>query len=253
MENLSFFDCNCVVGRRGRMYPGSFFSREDLVTAMAHYGIGKALVYHSLAREYNPQTGNSAILEDTGKEPSLYPAWVVLPHHTGEFPELEQLVERMKSANVRSVRMFPAEMEQQVSLAEWNCGALLSAMEAHRVPLMLPLDQMDWNSLHDMLCHHPGLNVVLTDVDYRVDRNLYALFEKFAHLFIETIGYKVHRGIEEICRRFGAERLVFGSGMPLYSGGAAVSMINYARLSDREKQMIAHGNLERLLGGVVYG
>jgi hypothetical protein len=78
---------------------------------MARYGIGKALVYHSLAREYNPQVGNDEVLKETGKEPALFPAWVVLPHHTGEFPEPKKLVSVMKAANVRAVRVFPGAME----------------------------------------------------------------------------------------------------------------------------------------------
>jgi predicted TIM-barrel fold metal-dependent hydrolase len=232
------------------MYPGSFHRREDLVGAMARYGIGNALVYHSLAREYNPQLGNGEVLKETGQEPALFPAWVVLPHHTGEFPEPKKLVAMMKAANVRAARMFPAEWEQQFSLAEWNCGALFSTLEEHRVPLFIGLDQVDWRSIQELLSRHPALDVVLTDVSYRIDRNVYALLDRHARLSIETIGYKVHRGIEEICRRFGAERLVFGSGMPVYSGAAAVTMIRYARISDTEKQMIAHGNLERMLGGV---
>jgi predicted TIM-barrel fold metal-dependent hydrolase len=113
---------------------------------------------------------------------------------------------------------------------------------------------VDWRGVHDLVSRHPALDVVLTDVSYRIDRNLFALLlDRHARLSIETIGYKVHRGIEEICRRFGAERLVFGSGMPVYSRAAAVTMIRHARISDREKQMIAHGNLEKMLGGVTYG
>jgi hypothetical protein len=38
--------------------------------------------------------------------------------------------------------------------------------------------------------------------------------------------------------------------MPLFSGSAAVGMVNYARVSDEEKRLIAAVNLERLIGGV---
>jgi predicted TIM-barrel fold metal-dependent hydrolase len=44
--------------------------------------------------------------------------------------------------------------------------------------------------------------------------------------------------------------MVFGTGMPVYSGGAAVSMINYARISEKEKRLIAHENMESLMEGV---
>ena len=53
--------------------------------------------------------------------------------------------------------------------------------------------------------------------------------------------------IEEIAEKFGAQRLIFGSGMPGLSGAASVALITYAKLDDTRKQMIAAGNLDRLL------
>ena len=57
-------------------------------------------------------------------------------------------------------------------------------------------------------------------------------------------------GIEDVCAKFGAERILFGSSLPYGAGSAAVSMITYANISEEEKELIASGNLERLLGGV---
>ena len=79
---------------------------------------------------------------------------------------------------------------------------------------------------------------------------MYAILKKFDNLFIEIFGYKVHQGLEEVCKEFGAHRLIYGSGMPVFSGSAAVNVINYARIGDQEKRMIAFENLEALLGGV---
>lgn len=250
MEELQYFDCNCSFGMRGIVEPGSFHKAGDLVERMRHYGIKRALVYHSMAREYNPAVGNSMLMKEITDDPSFYPLWVVMPHHTGEFPEPEELRRRMKEYNVRAVRMFPAPAEHCYSLARWNCGELLSMLEACKIPLFIGLAQLDWERLHELCSDYPGLKIIVTELGYSVDRDLYPLLKKFENLYIETTGYKVHSGIEEICGRFGAHRLIFGSRMPEYSGGSAVSMINYARITENEKKMIAGENLEKLLGGV---
>ena len=109
------------------------------------------------------------------------------------------------------------------------------------------MGQLTWDELNQLCGNHPKLKVIFTDLNYRIDRNIYALLDRHPTLHLESGGYKVHNGIEEICGRFGAQRLVFGSGMPMYSGASAVSMIRYARIREREKSLIAFGNLSALL------
>ena len=57
----------------------------------------------------------------------------------------------------------------------------------------------------------------------------------------------VHNGIKEICSRYGAERVIFGSGAPENSVAAAVSLVRYSDISDEEEELIASGNLLKLL------
>jgi Predicted metal-dependent hydrolase of the TIM-barrel fold len=250
MEAIEFFDCNCRVGMRGIINPGSFYNTGDLIKAMENYGISKALVYHSMARESNTVVGNGMLADEIKNHLCLYPVWVVAPHHTGEFPNPDDLWIKLRDNNIKAVRMFPAAHEQNYNIGEWNCGELFKMLELNRVPLFIGMNQLSWDGLFGLCSSHPELRIVLTDLDYRADRNLYSLLNRFKYLFMETIGYKVHNGIEEICSRFGAERMVFGSGMPIYSGASAVSMVNYARISEKEKRMIAGENLKKLLEGV---
>ncbi len=64
MENLKLFDCHCSFGRTGIVNPGSFHSQKDVMWRMEYYGIKRALVFHSIAREYNPAIGNRLLLEE---------------------------------------------------------------------------------------------------------------------------------------------------------------------------------------------
>lgn len=246
-KQLDFFDCDCFFGRRSVVNPGSFYRLEDLLEKMSFYSIGRALVYHSMACEYNPAVGNEMLLKEIEGNKSLYPVWVVMPHHTGEFPEPDELLTQLKEFNIRAVRVFPGNNDHAYSIAGWNCGELFDMLEENRIPLMLGKEQISWDDLYSLCSNHNKMPVILSGVGYGSDRNLYGLLKKCNNLYIETIGYKPHNGIEEICRVFGANRLIFGSGMPLYSGASAVAMINYARISEEEKRMISSGNLEKLL------
>ena len=251
---LHFFDCNAFFGMRKSMLPGSFYKKEDLLDRMSYYGIEKALVHHSMAREYDAEVGDGILMKELKGEKNLFPAWVALPHYTGEFPEPEEMIRKMKEDDVRAVILLPADyFYYGHSVDEWCCGELYTALEKHRIPLFIGMSQMpSMNSLFNICSAHPNLNVVLTNVDYRISRNLFPLMKKFGHLYLESSGYKAQDGIEEICGKFGAGRLLFGSNMPIMSGASAVCMITYANISDKEKKMIASENLEKLLGGVQF-
>lgn len=251
METLNYFDGNCSFGMRSIVDPGSFYTIGDLQKRMAHYGIKKALVYHSMAREYSPAEGNRMLMDEVSGSLCLYPMWVVMHHHTGEFPAPDELKNQLKMHDVRAVRMFPAPKDHYYSIAAWNCGELFSLLETCRIPLFIGLDQLSFDDLYNLCCQYPELRIVLTELGYSVDRNIYALLKKCPNLNMEISGYKVHNGIEEISGRFGAHRLIFGSRMPEFSAGSAVAMIQYARIGEKEKRMIACENLENLLEGVM--
>lgn len=252
MEKLRFFDCNSYFGMRKLMLPGSFHTKEELLSRMERYGIDKALVHHAFARELDPAIGNARLMEEISGEDKLVPAWMIMPHHTGEFPDPDTLADMMKKDGVRAAVMLPSLGYYYFSTKDWNCGALFTMLEEARIPLFMAMHNFDPNfeNLHDILRAHPRLRLVLTNVTYRVARNIYPLMNLFDNLHIETFGFKTQDGIADLCHRFGAERVLFGSGMPEASGAGAVAMVTYADLTFEEKQLVAAGNLERLLGGV---
>jgi len=255
LKDLAFFDCNCMVGRWGTFQPGSFYSVEGLLEEMSYCGIGEALVFHSLARSYSPAVGNEKLLEEIRGKHQLHGCWVLLPHHTGEAPEPEDLVESMLSKGVKVARLFPKE--HRYSLSEWVLGGLLTVLEEHRLPLLLDFGNVhwsdsftDWNAVAELCSKYPELPVILMRESLAASRNLYPLLERFENLHMDTSYYFVHRGVEEICEKFGAKHLVFGSGMPTYSAGPPMMVITYSSISQGEKQLIAGENLRKLLGGI---
>jgi len=249
MAELSFFDSNCMIGRRTEREPGEIWRVDQLLEDMAYFGIARTLVFHALAKEYNPAVGNERLLEEIEGRKALCGCWVVLPPYTEEMEEPEALVRRMIQADVKAVRVFPKL--HSFSPGEWCCGPLWRALEARRVPVLIDRDQIEWPQVWELGRTHPDLPVILTGVGYREDRNFYPLFKEFDNLYVEISWYAVHLGIEAICRRFGAGRLLFGTRMPFFTPGTTLTAIRYAGISPKEKRLIAGETLQRLLKEVI--
>lgn len=247
-----YLDADVCVGRLsggGETTPGSLLAEMDRV------GVSEALVHHQVAREHHAETGNALAVSDLAASSRLKSVWVVLPHHTGEMAPPDDLVAAALSAGVRSVRLFPSFHGHRVSLRPWVIGDLLGAIEDARMPLFLDFQifrraDPPWDDIIDVCQRHPKLKVILTEVQGRNNRTLYPLLSHHASLYVKTSGFNVHRGIEDICNRFGPERLIFGSGYPTSSMGAARFHLDRAQISDADRQLIGAGNMRRLLSEV---
>ena len=245
MKKLEFFDCEASFGRPGFKREGAPTTKEEMLVKFDRYGIDRAMMRYEYSATGIPRVGNMELLEQIREDERLYPVWYALPHYTGDFPEPEELIRQMKEYNVRMLTLLGGSW----TVAEWTAGELFSTMEKHKIPLLLPLGRLSngFAGLHDILAAHPQLRVIITAVSYTCLRDLYPLLGKFPNLYVCTSTLKTQMGIEEIAEKFGAQRLIFGSGMPGLSGAASVALITYAKLDDARKQMIAAGNLDRLL------
>jgi hypothetical protein len=240
---LKFFDCNCAFGPyRTRVFR---FSRtaEDLLEEMDFANIDQALVYHTTMRFDHPQVGNPRVTKETAEFPQLLPTWAILPSQTGEQPPVEELLRQMKRHNVRALRMFVDDHRYFVDDLTW--GDQMSVYAERRIPLFV---RSNLDKVAGLLQAFPNLTIVTPSQGSNpLDRYAWPLVERYPNLYFETSGYIVDGGIEEFCKRYSAARLVFGSGYPDNSSGAAMLALKHAEISDEDRRHIASENLTRLL------
>jgi len=244
-ETLTFFDANCVVGGRQLGPPETQLSVAELLEAMDLCGIERALVTHSHAVEIDVPDGNARCRTLASENPRFVPCFVALPGHTGEFPRGEALLRLLYEGGARAVRLFPKRHRYSL-LPPWG-DELLETLEEANVPVFVDAAEISYEDLHQVLLRHPELRIVLLRPWYRVDRWLYPLLEAHSNLSIEISFYQPFRGLEALASRFGATRLLFGTGMPQFEPGATVAAVRYADLPWQDLQKIAHENLETLL------
>lgn len=250
--DLDLFDCDATLGPRHRAPAGEPSTPGDLLSALDRCTIRRALVSHHAAWQAELHLGNRLLFElaaaptAAGSAQRLFPCPTVAPGDADNQPSPDTFVAELLARGARAVRAMPRAMSW--NLAEWCAGPLWRALETRRLPLFLPCSETSFDALHPMLAAHPDLPVILTDLSYRTERELYPFAAAHANLHLAMAPrYAAHDGIERLCARIGPARLLFGTRWPQSEPGAAITFLAYARLSDDDKQSIGAGNLDRLL------
>jgi len=146
------------------------------------------------------------------------------------------------------VRLSYGVKKHNFSWAPWCSGELYEYLQEHSVLTLMAREDIEWDSLAQLLGNFPRLQVLLLETGYRADRYLFPLFKQNPNLYIDTSTYVAHRQLESLVEKFGPDHLLFGSRLPLYTAGAALAVLASARLSEQAKLSIAGGTLRRLLG-----
>ncbi len=226
---------------------------------MSYFGIEDALVTHSMSREPHPIDGNAAVLVETADKDNLHPSWALIPPASKELPKPAALIPEMIARGVKAAKIFYGSYSFAIS--EWCIGELLDELEARRVPTFIDpdiemniwhMDRFDWDAVDALCRQHPLLPVILSEARIRsANRLLYQLLEKHSNLHVELSGYWAYHAVEFVAREFGADRLLFGTRMPVRDPACAIGQLVYSDISDEDKALIAGDNLRTLLGGVI--
>ena len=263
MDDLVFFDLNAVLGTpvfdpESGLYRG-YRDVAALLADMDYFGVDYALVSHFRSSRWNPMAGNELLIRELADSPEatrrLFPCWVVLPEATGEVPGGKVLDGALRENGVRAVR---------IDFGAFNLPAhapslrnLFGVLEQAGIPVILqvptlgvPVPEREEPflvMLEEVLDNHRRLQVVTGG---RL-RTIFPLMERHPNLHL-SMEWDPHPDfVEEICRRFSAERLLFAtpySENARENSGMPMLMITYAGVRDADKQKIASGNLARLLG-----
>ena len=250
---MNAFDINCMLGPTPTDREPSFRTADALLAEMDRVGIAEALVYASQARMAHPSDGNACILEATQGQERLHPCWVVVPPGTAEQLSPAELVASIRRNGVRAARMFPRE--HNIPFLERSLRPLLDALADARIPLLIDTGRsgwgeisLDWREVFAIAERHPDLPLVLLREGGTTERVLFAVWRELPNVLLETSYIQESRIVEEIAERFGHQRLLFGTGMPVYDPGGPLALLQGARISPEQRADIAGNALRRMLG-----
>ncbi len=244
-SGANFFDANVFIGKHHNPFGPMPFTTSQLSGFVGHYGYTDALVYHSAAVSYDAAYGNQILIEESAGARFLHRIWVSLPEFTVDTKAAEQFVATAQDYSVKAIKVFPRT--HNFAIQNRCLDPLLAVLGEKGLPLLVDQEEISWEEVNYILKSFPGLHFVLTNVGYRLGRYVYPLLDRYAHFHLEISRFQVHRGLEEMCRLFGSNQLMFGSGLPVFSPEPSMMMILSAEIHVEDKRNIAGKNLRRLL------
>ncbi len=248
---LSFFDCNLWLGRPSIPGFSTGFDLAHLLLRIERYAIASGIVSHFAAQMEAPHRVNDWLLGRLESCDSLWGGLVLTLDLPPGFATWDEYLGHALARKARLVRLFPKS--HRFSLQPWCSGELLEALAGRRVPLALWHTEVSWEEVRGLCLAYPDLPVIMEGWPQKIlyhNRCYYPLLAQHTNLYLELHNLNNYLGLEDIVRRFGAGQLLYGSHMPLCDPNAPQMMVTGARITDRDKASIAHGNMERLLSEV---
>ncbi|MFP4248859.1 MAG: amidohydrolase family protein [Armatimonadota bacterium] len=247
---MQLWDCNCWFGRPKCPPLAPAETIEALTGEMERAGIDRALVRCAALWEESPEVGNALVSESCADDQRLLPSWAILPPHTGELGTVDEFVAAMREADVRALWAYPEK--HRYVLNTTTMGGLLEEIRDRAIPLLIERREIgggglyaladsvlqDFSTLHLCVAGHGS---------WGEDRYFRPLMERYPNFRVDTSRYELDGGIEEICRTFGARRLLFGTKFPDTPMGGSILTLLRADISDGDREAIAGGNLRRML------
>ena len=244
---IKLFDCNCHFGYFPRPLFKAAKTAFELVDEMEFCGISKAVVYHTEMLFSSPIEGNLTLMEEIKDFPRLIPTRVILPQQTGEQSKNKIFFEELRRDNIKILLSFPNE--NHYFLDRETFGSLFIDLTEKKIPLMVkaPLGQ-----IRDILRDFPELRIIaISQGPHPLDRYFRPLIENYPNFYFDISTYLCEFGIEDLCKKYGPSRLIFGTGYPANYMGSAVLRLIQADIPQNYKESIALKNLDRLISEVL--
>jgi predicted TIM-barrel fold metal-dependent hydrolase len=242
----SLFDVNAQFGCGARQTP-DFPRAADLVAHLDYLGIDRALAYHATARDLDGYFGNRELLQEIQSTPGaaqrLVPAFVVEASDYYKEGAMDFYAEQLRSGRVKALRVFAylTHVERLIApLAQYRPVVLFSFQDSGA-------GQAEADAIVKLAREFKEVSVICTNVMWVHYSLLLDTMQKSPNILADTSWLHVRDSIPLLVRQFGAERVVFGTGSRAHYG-AAVAALAHVAISAIDRELIAHGNLERLLG-----
>lgn len=223
---------------------------EWLRAQLQRHRIAQALVrIVPETQDFDLCRSNQRLYQAATEVPEFLPCPVLAPAACGDLPPEEEQVAEALRHGAAAVVLRPGP--DRWAPEPWVLGPLLRALAARRLPVICPEPLVPATTVARWAALAPELPLVLTAVAYGQERTLVPLLQEFPNTFLSTgNNFTAHRGIEFYVGRVGAERLLFGTGLPDSEPGAALGQLLFADFDESQRQLIGSGNFRRLQGEI---
>lgn len=240
------FDVNASFGKPC-MADAEMPSVRDRLNSMNRLGVSRALIWNTESTQHHSLACNRAMLDEIRNTPGaagrILPALTVSNLLLYEQDGLAALTEQFKAMPCRALR-FTNVMGR---LTLMQLEPVVRRLRRFKPFLVLRHDQASVPDLLEFAGEFPDVPVILTEVMWGPCVTVFDLMRRRRNILCDTSWLHTFGAIELIVKHFGADRLVFGTGYQSHNG-AAIGALARANITEAQRRLIAHGNLDRLTG-----
>lgn len=248
MAQRKYFEIFACAGRTSAVdkdFPQSF---DTLLDDMSYARIHGAAFIHNGAKDYSFQYGNQEALK-TAKNNMRLNALAVTPATAPLECGNENYFTDLLRAEVCGFVLLNRSPLCPI-LDPKSMEKMANALISYNRPLII----------HDSNCEeryaktsilakaYPELKIIMQGTHWATGRMFWDVIEHNPNVYFDISSNHTNRILELTKKHFGIERALYSSAWPVKSMGAMKSLIEYADISDDDKDLVAHKNACNLFG-----
>lgn len=247
---MRIIDINAAIGVP--LKSTRFTDADGLVSYLDKYRIDTAVTWNSAA-DRDPEDGNQEMLEIAAESGGrLKPCMHLEPSLDSlGLPGEGEAIDRLRTAQPSAARVVTGNVPK-FYMDKFYAQDLLRPLNEAHMPLIITGDYSAdfFHALPEMAEAFPFVPFILIRHGLNQSRTIYPLLKYTRNIYFDMSIMLDAGGLEEIVKKFGSERLLFGSSLPTHIPSGALGLLMYADIPEADRENIAHGNFERLEGGI---
>lgn len=225
---------------------------DDVLRLMDRHGIDHAAIA-SLRGLYGERpAANAETLAAARARPDRFtPIAIAGPMNGGGAAELRALA----GDGFRGVRLYPLLHGYRLHdpFADEVCAAAgelrMAVIVATRPMMNFRFATVPIEEIGTLAERHPGTSFLLSGPNYLTEfRAAVLVMQRCANVSIEISCMQGLEALRRMVDAVGAERVLFGTGMPLHYPACGVAKIEHAQISEAARAAVVRANAQRLLG-----
>lgn len=220
--------------------------KKDLLGDMEYARIHGAALFHNIADAYSFVYGNRKAIEECNNEARLVPVAAVPTTAIIETGD-KNYYNNLLSSGTCAFAITPG---MKCTFIPDDMTDITAALNKYRKPLIIahPLAKDVLSGTGELAKAFPDLPIILHDCNWGNGRAMLKLLERHQNIYFDISSFHLNNLLEITKEHFGIERALYSSAWPTKSMGAIKALVEYADISESDKDLVASGNACRLLG-----
>ena len=225
---------------------------DELMIKMDELGIDGSVICPFKPSTYDLTSANYFIAAVVAEYPDTFIGFArVDPWQKKD--ALEELQKCIETYHLKGLYLDPLEEVFQIN--NEIVHPLIEQMQKYKMPVMINGGHTRFSTawqIADLASKFPKVNFIATSGG-QINISGASLWEseimltENPNIYMETSGIYREDYIEDMVKKLGKERVVFGSNSPFYDLRMEIQRIHWAHITDDEKQSLIGENAERIL------